>query len=140
VNGEVHGANAASSIRHSRRAPGPASNVNVGVASAVTPVGPSPMLVAGAVVSIVNVRVTGDGSAFPAASTARTANVWSPSASASSVTGDWHAVNAAPSSEHSNVVPGSPAANANVGVALPVSAGGAAMICVVGLWVSTRNE
>ena len=46
----------------------------------VGPVGPDVIVVSGAVVSTVNVRVAGVASTLPAASIARTANVCSPAA------------------------------------------------------------
>ena len=57
--------------------------------------------------SIVNVRDAGVGSTLPAASRARTSNVWVPSASAPTLCGDEHAANAAAPSRHSNVAPAS---------------------------------
>jgi translation elongation factor TU len=46
----------------------------------VTPAGPESIVVSGAIVSTVNVRVAGVASVFPAASVARTANVCEPCA------------------------------------------------------------
>jgi hypothetical protein len=47
----------------------------------VVPSGPESMVVSGSVVSMVQVRVAGMGSVFPARSVARTSKVWVPSAS-----------------------------------------------------------
>ena len=65
----------------------PAENAKVASPLSSTDCGPEVMVVAGACVSTVNVRVAGDGSVLPAASLARTLNVWLPSASAFSVLG-----------------------------------------------------
>ncbi|MFP2964290.1 hypothetical protein ACLEPN_42955 [Myxococcus sp. 1LA] len=54
---------------------------NVAVVAFVTAAGPLTMVVSGAVASTVHVRVAGVGSTLPAASTARTARVCSPSSS-----------------------------------------------------------
>src|SRR4051812_28451339 len=74
----------------------------------------------------------GVASALPAASIARTSNVWLPSASAAVVCGLGHAVQVPPSTRHSKLAPGSSELNANVGVASLSSAGGAESIVVVG--------
>ena len=69
------------SRRHSNVEPAfEASNVNDGEALLVAPVGPPVIVVSGAAVSTVNVRVAGEASTLPAASIARTANVCSPAA------------------------------------------------------------
>ena len=49
--------------------------MNVGVVTPIVPVGPESIVVFGAVVSTVNVRVAGEASTLPAASVARTRNV-----------------------------------------------------------------
>jgi hypothetical protein len=107
----VHAANvpgpAGVSSLHSNVAPASLENVNDWVVAVVVPLGPPVIVVSGAVVSIVNVRVAGVASTLPAASRARTENVCVPSASVPSVTGDVQAAKAAPSREHSNVVPAS---------------------------------
>ena len=81
--------------------------------------------------------VAGDGSALPAASTARTRNVWSPSASAGYWTAESHGSNAPPSSAHSNVVPVSEAVNVRFASGLPVTAGGPNVTVVSGAVSST---
>ena len=81
VNGDVHGANAAASTRHSNVEPASvAVNEKLGVVSLVTPLGPAVIVVSGAVVSTVNDRLAGVGSMLPAGSIARTSKVCAPSA------------------------------------------------------------
>ena len=99
--GDVHPANAPRTIRHSNVAPDSLDAEREQRRSAHFDV------VSGGIVSTVNVRVAGVGSTLPAASRARTANVYSPSASAPRLCGDVHAANAAASSRHSNVAPAS---------------------------------
>ncbi len=71
--------NAAVSRRHSNVAPGSVLvNAKDADVELVGPVGPLVIVVSGAAVSTVNVRVAGDGSTLPAVSIARTANVCSP--------------------------------------------------------------
>ncbi len=55
------------------------------------PVGPLVIVVSGAAVSTVKLRVAGDGSTLPAVSVARTRNVYEPSASGPTARGDVHA-------------------------------------------------
>ena len=64
-------------------------------------------VVFGALVSTVSEREAGEGSALPAASVARTATVWLPSASAPNVVGEVQPLNAPLSTAHSKDVPGS---------------------------------
>ena len=74
-------ANAAASRRHSNVTPvSVPENVKAAVAVLIAPVGPVLIVVSGAAVSTVNVRVAGVASTFPAASRARTSNVCAPSA------------------------------------------------------------
>ena len=91
VYGDVHAAKSPSSTLHSNVAGRVAENVNGGP--------PGASVVSGGVVSYV-ARVAGVGSTLPAASRARTANVCRPSGG---VTGDVQALNAPPSTAHSNV-------------------------------------
>ena len=63
-------------------------NVNDGEATFVVPVGPPVMVVSGATVSTVNVRVAGEASTLLAPSVARTENVYVPLASVPSARGD----------------------------------------------------
>ena len=72
-NGDVHAANSPASTLHSNVAVASAENTNGGP--------PASSVVSGAVVSTVNVRVSGVASWLPAASTARTEKVCSPSGS-----------------------------------------------------------
>ena len=123
--GEVQDANAADPKRHSNDAPASELNVNTGGP-------PASSVVCGAVVSIVNVRLAGVWSTFPAASRARTSNVYVPSGSVPTLCGDVHAVNSAVLSRHSNVAPGS-VENLNTG-------GPPASNVVCGAAVSTVNE
>ena len=77
--------------------------------SATVPVGPEEIVVSGGVVSwTVQVRAAGVASTFPAASMARTRNVWLPAARPVWAVGELHAVYAVvESSEHSNLDPAS---------------------------------
>jgi hypothetical protein len=85
VHGLAQVAHEALSTRHAKVEPAwSALNEKVGVVSSVGPLGPAVIAVSGAVVSdepvIVHVRVAGDWSVLPAASVARTLNVWLPAA------------------------------------------------------------
>ena len=77
--GDVLVANAAPSRRHSNVAPGSLVKANDAELEVMVPVGPLVIVVSGAAVSTVNVRVAGEPSTLPAASRARTENVLSPS-------------------------------------------------------------
>ena len=83
-------------------------NANDGAVPFVVPVGPPVIVVSGAVVSTVNERDAGVASTLPAASVARTMNVYAPSASEPRIRGDVHGPNVptaapGPSRRHSNV-------------------------------------
>ncbi len=81
VNGEVQVANAAPSTRHWNVEPASvAVKVNVGVLS-LPGLSTGVSDVSGATVSTVQVREAGVASTLPAASVARTSNVWEPWAS-----------------------------------------------------------
>jgi hypothetical protein len=69
----------------------------------------------------VNLRDAGVGSTFPAASIARTLNVWTPAASPVNRAGLAHGAQAPPSRRHSKRAPASLAENANVAL-LPLTA------------------
>src|SRR5918996_2295943 len=84
VCGDVQAAKAALSTRHWKFAPGSLENPNVGVESLVNPVGPESIVVCGAAVSTVIARLAA-APVLPAASVARTSNVWAPSDSAAVV-------------------------------------------------------
>ncbi len=136
--GDWQGLNGPPSTRHSKVAP--SSSVprpNDGARSLVVGGGPERIVVSGASVSTVKVRVAGVGSALPAGSIARTSKVCSPSARSPAGCGDWHAANAPPSTRHSNVVPGLSPVNSNSGVASPVGPDGPAVMLVCGGSVST---
>ena len=137
-------------------APGPSSlhsnvepafvdvNANDGDALLVAPVGPRVIVVSGAAVSTVNVRVAGVASTLPAASVARTENVYVPSASGPSVRGEVQLAYVpvaapGPSSLHSNVEPASVEVNVNDGDAPLVVPVGPPVIVVSGAAVSTVN-
>ena len=66
---------------HSNVAPASEVNVNDWFVAVVVPLGPPVIVVSGAAVSTVNVRVAGDASGVPRLSVARTENVYAPSAS-----------------------------------------------------------
>ena len=96
--GLVHAANAAPSTLHSD-VPSLTLNVNVTYGPLVESIaGPPVIVTVGETVSTVQLAVAGDASVWPAASVARTANVWAPCASIITVCGDVQAVNAPPSS------------------------------------------
>jgi hypothetical protein len=136
VNGDEQAAKAAASTRHwNPDAPPDPLNVNVGVVSLVA-VGPPVMSVFGVVVSTTNVCVAGVASVFPAASVARTSKVWLPSFRTAVVNGEAHVANAAPSTRHWNVDPGSVAVNVNVGVLSLPGLSAPAVIVVFGAVVS----
>jgi hypothetical protein len=102
VNGDVHAANAAASIRHCVEVGDPAVvNVNRGAGSFVGPVGPPVIVTVGACVSTTQVAVALP--TLPAVSVAWTVNVWLPSAIPVSASGEVHAANAPPSSLHWSV-------------------------------------
>ena len=103
----VQALNAAVSTRHSKVVPGSLENEKVGVASAVSPLGPVSMVVCGALVSTMIVRLAGLASELPAASVARTSNACAPFDSAGVVCGELHEANAAVSTRHSKRAPGS---------------------------------
>ncbi len=100
---------------------------------AVRPVGPPVIVVSGAVASTVKERAAGVGSIAPAASTARTSNVFAPSVWAAVVWGEVQATNPAEApTRHWKVEPGSVDVNVNVGVASLVSPVGPPVIVVFG--------
>ena len=71
--GEVHAANAAPSIEHSKSAAGSSAvNVKLALELVVVAGGAVPIVVSGAAVSILQVYMAGVASVFPAASVART--------------------------------------------------------------------
>src|SRR5918998_2191183 len=94
------------------------------------------MVVCGAAVSTVIIRLAGLVSVLPAASVARTSNVCAPSENAPVVCGEVHAAKAAASTRHWKLAPAS-LENPNVGVESPVSPVGPESIVVCGAAVST---
>ena len=76
---------------HSNVAPASDVNANDADSTLIVPVGPVVIVVSGATVSTVNERVAGVASVLPAASVARTENVYAPSASTVYARGDVHA-------------------------------------------------
>ena len=78
----------------------------------------SSIVAVGAVASTSQDQVAGVGSALAAASTARTSNVWFPSASAAVVCGVVQIDQLPPSTRHSNVAPASFESKVKVGVGL----------------------
>src|ERR671915_2562138 len=114
VCGEVQAAKAAASTRHWKLAPASLENPNIGVESPVKPVGPESIVVCGAAVSTVIARLAA-APVLPAASVARTSNVWAPSDNAAVVCGELHAANTAVSTRHWKLAPAS-LEKPNVGV------------------------
>ena len=86
MKGELHSGNGTALIQQSKlEFASDESNSNVGVVFVVVPVGPESIVVCGSVPSTMKVRLAGDGSGLPAASIARTSNVWLPSSSCAEV-------------------------------------------------------
>jgi hypothetical protein len=85
---------------------------------------------------ILKVSEAGERSVFPAASTARTWNVWRPKSSFDVVWGEVHDAKSDPSTEHSKVEPGSLDVNAKEGVRSLVFSCGSDVIEVFGAVVS----
>ncbi len=79
VFGLVHALQLPPSMRHWKLAPASEVKVSVAEVELVVPDGPEPIVVSGAVVSTVHVRVAA-APVLPAASVARTSKVWPPSA------------------------------------------------------------
>src|SRR6185503_12584189 len=103
--GKVQAAQAPASSAHWKRLPlSVAANENVAV---VPFVATEVSRVSGGVASTVQLAVAGVASALPAGSTARTASVCLPSASAEYDAGDEQAASAPPSRAHSKREPGS---------------------------------
>src|SRR3954447_3333465 len=140
VFGELHLANAAPSTLH-WNVPGSVDlNPNVGVLSVIAPVGPPVIVVFGGVASTTNERLAAVASALPAGSIARPWNEWGPSPSGAVVLGAEQFANAAPSTLHWKVEPGSFELNPNVGVLSVVRPNGPPVIAVTGGSVSTVKE
>jgi hypothetical protein len=116
VCGDVQDWNDAEPTRHWKVAVSLAENSNVGVESFVVPVGPAVMVVCGATLSTVMLRIAGERSMLPAASLARTSNVCGPWLSDAVVCGVVQLANAAVSTRHWKLEPDSLLENVNVGV------------------------
>ena len=131
---------------HSNVEPGLAEvNVNDGEATFVVPVGPPVIVVSGAAVSTVNVRVAGDASTLPArvgrADRERVRAVGQRTEARGEVQLAYVPVVApGPSSLHSNVAPASFEENVNDGDATLVVPVGPVLIVVSGAAVSTVND
>ncbi len=138
VAGEVHGAKAPVSTEHSNVAVASfEENVKTAFASLETASGSVTIVVSGAAVSTVHANVAGVGSAFPAASTARTANVCGPSARPGAVNGLVQTANAAESREHSKIAAGSSLSKSKVATAVSDGSDGVVSNVVSGAPVST---
>ena len=132
------------STRHSNVAPASEVNENVGVLSPVVPLGPSVIVVSGAVVSDVSTvkdRLAGVGSVEPTPSVARTSKTCAPSDSAPVVNGELQDANAAASTRHSildqGLVPSGEGEHQRYSSFMPLSP---AMMVVSGGVVSTVND
>src|SRR3954454_22387110 len=127
------------SIRHSNVAPASGElKANVGVAALSSAGGSESRLVSGAVRSIAQVWVSGVPSVLPAASVARTSNVWLPSASEAVVCGLVQALQLPASTRHWKVA-GSLELNVNVGVGSFEGSAGPVASVVSGAVLSTRR-
>jgi hypothetical protein len=137
----VQDANGLPSMLHSKVEAGSgAVKSNVAVVELSGSGGDETIAVSGGVVSTVHVRVSGVGSALPAASVARTANVCEPSASPVEAFGEVQDVNAAPSMLQAKLAPGSELVNENDAFADGERAGGWSVMVVSGAAVSTVND
>ena len=138
--GLAHAANNAPSSEHSNTAPtSDDTNENEAALTATVPDGPAVKTVSGATVSTDHTCSAGEASTLPARSRARTRNTCAPSPNPANDAGDKHTKNTAPSSEHSNVTPGSDA-NANTAAAEADNTGGTDTNNVSGGVVSTVQE
>src|SRR5918996_771903 len=126
VAGLAQGAQAPPSRRHWNVEPGwSAENSKSGVGSLDGSDGVASSVVSGAVVSTVQACEAGVGSGLPAASVARTAKVWPPSASGPTGSGLVQGAQAPPSRRHSKVEAPSLAENAKLGEASALGSAGA---------------
>ena len=113
-----------------------AENSKVGVVSFDGSAGTTEKDESGATVSTVHVCEAGEASTLPAASMARTSNVWLPSGRSPIVSGLEQAPQAPPSSRHSKVEPGSSAENSKYGASSFDGSGGTSSNDVFGAAVS----
>ena len=116
------------------------ANAKAGRRSSVVSPGPALIVVSGAVVSTVKLRIAGVASVFVAGSVARTLKRCAPSLSIALANGVVHGVYAPSSMRHSNVDAGSLEENENVAAATPVSPAGPVSMVVSGATVSTVND
>ena len=138
VAGLAQGAQAPLSTRHWNVEPGSfAENSKVGVALLDGSAGTTVKELSGATVSTVHVWAAGLASTLPAASVARTENVWLPSERRPIVSGLEHVAQAPASTRHSNVEPGSLAENSKVGASSLDGSAGTSSSVVFGAAVST---
>src|ERR1700753_2192747 len=99
VNLAAQSVNASPSTRHCTETGSPVTvNAQLGSGTGVAPSGPRVIVMIGTTESADHVASAGVGSMLPAASTARSPNVWLPPSNATD-SGDVQAANAAPSSE-----------------------------------------
>src|SRR4051794_33581501 len=130
--GDKQAVKAAASTRHSNRdPPSVAAKANGGVASVVFPAGPEMIVVSGATLSTVTLRVAGDWS-VAVALLARTSNVRAPFPSAAVVCGRRHVAKGDVSTRHSKVAPVTFDEKSKVGVASAVGPAGPDVIAVSG--------
>ena len=135
--GDAHATQAPVSSLHSKLAAvSVAENEKLAALEATVPDGPVTIDVSGGVVSTVQLRVAGDGSTLPAASTARTDHVCDPSDNPLSARGDAHPTQAPASRRHSKE-PDSVEENAKVAAPEATVPDGPAVIDVSGGVVST---
>jgi len=138
VSGVAQPEKAAASSWQSNVAPGLLdAKVNVAVVSSVTAGGRDMIAVDGCRVSTIQLYVAGTGSALPSSSTARTANVWLPSARLESVVGLLHMPKSGvPSSLQNQAAPRLADVKLNVAVVWFVRAAGPEAIAAPGGAVS----
>ena len=132
----VQAANAAPSSLHSKVPASVEVKSKLAEVELLTAGGVEVSVVSGAVVSMVHVKLAGVVSAFPAASRARTNNVWLPSDRPARASGVVHATKAAPSRLHSKV-PASFEVNVKLAEVELLTAGGVEVRVVLGAMVST---
>ena len=132
----MHGSKPPSSRLHSKNASSLAENPNEGLASVVDPEGPESICVSGGIESTVKVREAGVSSTLPAASLARTSNVWTLEAKPEYDFGEVHGAHSPASILHSKVAPASVAVKVKVGSGLVVIPDGPESISVSGAVVS----
>ena len=133
----VHVANAEPSRLHSNVPASVEVNANVAEFEFEEAAGAEVIVVSGAVVSIVQVKLAGVGSTVAATSTARTWKVWLPSDSPANTRGVVHAANAAPPRLLCTVGGASFVVKVNVAPLDALYAGGVEVIVVSGAVRST---